>query len=331
MKQDLAGEAIGVSGANGFVGRALVGEILARGGFPVRLLRRPCAAAVPGLNDRIVGEIHGETDWRPHLADCASVVHLAARVHVMAEAIADPLAAFRRVNRDGTAKLARDCAEIGVRRLVFVSSVKVNGEATAFDPRTGLGAPFTARDLPHPVDEYGLSKCEAEDAALEIARATGLEVSIVRPPLVYGPGVGGNMQRLLGLVARGVPLPFAAIDNRRSLVGVRNLADLLILAARHPAAAGRVFLAGDGADLSTPDLIRGLARALGKPARVFPVPLAVLRLVGRLSGKTAEIERLTQSLQMDTEDTARRLGWVPPVSQEAGFREMAEHFLRAQD
>lgn len=328
MFRDLAGETIGVTGANGFVGRAVVAAILGGGGTPVALVRDERAAASCDARDvRKVGEIDGSTQWQAHLNGCSRVIHLAARVHVMAESEADPLAAFLRVNRDGSRKLAEECARAGVRRLVYASSVKVNGEETPFAAAGGHAAPFTEADEPAPLDAYGQSKWEAEKVLFDVAASTGLEVSVVRPPLVYGPGVGGNMRRLLALVHRGIPLPLGAVDNRRSLIGVRNLADLLVLAGQHPRAAGRVFLARDSIDLSTPDLIRALARALSTRPRLFPVPVPLLRLAGRVLGKSAEIDRLSTSLQVAIDAAENDLGWTPPVTEAMEFEAMARHYL----
>lgn len=330
VEQDLVGNVIAVTGANGFVGRSVLAEIQRRGGTPIGLVRDDRAAEACGAQTvRIIGNIDGRTHWQASLEGCDCVIHLAARVHVMAENATDPLAAFRRVNRDGSRRLAQECADAGVTRLVLASSIKVNGEETPYEPGNGRDVPFTEKDDAAPLDDYGLSKHEAEQAVFEIAATTELEAAIVRPPLVYGPGVGGNMHRLLGLVQRGIPLPFGAIDNKRSLIGVRNLASLLIAAGMHPKAAGRTFLAADGSDLSTADLVRALARVLDRPARLLPVPVAILRLLGTLTGKSAEIDRLTKSLRVDAGASRRELGWSPPVSLEEGFRRMADHFLKS--
>lgn len=328
MFRDIAGETFAVTGANGFVGRAVVAAILGGGGTPVALVRDERAAACTDARDiRKIGDIDGTTQWHPHLRGCSVVIHLAARVHVMAESVADPLAAFLRVNRDGSRKLAEACAEAGVRRLVFASSIKVNGEETPFTAAGGQAAPFREVDEPAPRDAYGQSKWEAEKVLFDVAASTGLEVSIVRPPLVYGPGVGGNMHKLLALVHKGIPLPLAAIDNRRSLIGVRNLADLLVLAGRHPRAGGRVFLARDSIDFSTPDLIRALARALDTRARLFPVPVSLLRFAGKLLGRSAETDRLSSSLQVASDAAENELDWTRPVTEAMEFEAMARHYL----
>jgi nucleoside-diphosphate-sugar epimerase len=325
MDDELSGRRIGITGARGFVGRCVVGEVARRGGHPIALLRTP--GTVAGASEaRIVGGIDGRTDWLQHLVGLDAVVHLAARVHIIDEHAAGQLAAFRRVNRDGTRRLAEACATAGVGRLVFVSSIKVNGEATAFDAARGTGAPFTETDAPDPQDAYAVSKLEAEQELVGVADATGLETVIVRPPLVHGPGAGGNLARLMRLVRRGVPLPFGAVDNRRSLVGVRNLADLLALACRHADAAGKVFLAADEEDLSTPGLVRVLAAAMGVRARLVSVPVPLVRLAGRLGGRSAEIDRLVGSLQVDAAAARRVLGWAPPVAARDGLAEMAVAF-----
>lgn len=319
------GLGIGVTGANGFVGRAVLQTIADHGGRAVALVRDAKAVeTLPQSEVREVGSIHGRTDWQAALDGCSAVIHCAARVHVMRDAAADPLDAFRQINRDGTRRLAQSCAACGVGRLVVVSSVKVNGETTSFDPLSGKGIPFTAADRPAPDDPYAISKYEAEEAATGIAAETGLELCIIRPPLVYGPGAGGNLDRLVRLVRAGLPLPFGAIRNRRSLIGVRNLADLLVHAATRDAAAGRIFLASDGEDVSTPDLVRHMADALGRPARLFPVPVALLKAAAGLAGRGADIERLTGSLQIDARPLADTLGWTPPHTLAAGLRDMAD-------
>lgn len=323
---------IALTGASGFVGGALLARLAAEGRQPVALLRRPSSALPAGSEARVAGDLAaglaggqasqpatgrdddpasqlaGAPDLRPLFAGVDVLVHAAARVHVMQEQASDPLAEFRRLNVAASARLARQAAEAGVRRLVFLSSIKVNGEATA------PGQRFRADDPPAPEDAYGRSKLEAERALWQVAADTGLELVVLRPPLVYGPGVKGNIARLLGWLRRGRPLPFAAVDNRRSLVALDNLVDLLCRVAVHPAAAGQTLLAADGQDLSTPQLIRGLARGLGRPARLLPVPVPLLRLAGRLAGQAASLERLLGSLQVNIAPTCARLDWTPPVA-----------------
>lgn len=263
------------------------------------------------------GDLGPDADWRPALSGVQAVVHCAARVHIMADTSADPLAEFRRVNVDGTLALARQAAAAGVRRFVLLSSVKVHGEATA------PGHPFHADDAPRPEDAYGLSKHEAEQALRHLAAETGLEVVVVRSPLVYGPGVKANFAQLMRAVALGVPLPLGALHNRRSLVGLDNLVDLLRVCLDHPAAANQTFLVSDGEDLSTTELVHRLGRALGRPARLLPVPAPLLRAGAALLGRRAAVDRLCGSLQVDIASTRARLGWTPPVSVDEGLRRAA--------
>jgi nucleoside-diphosphate-sugar epimerase len=264
---------------------------------------------------RVVGDLEA-AHWDDALAGVDVVVHLAARVHQMNDGVSDPLAAFLRVNARATHALACAAERAGVRRLVFASSIKVNGEVTA------PGLPFSESSEPMPIDPYGISKHEAERALREVERGGRLEVTVLRPVLMYGPGVKGNLQRLLVLIRRGVPLPFASIRNRRSLLAVDNFVDAICVAASEPSAAGRTFLVADGEDLSTPELVRRLASAAGLVPRLVPVPSGVLRVLGRVTGRQAEIERLTGSLQVDASALRDGLGWRPPVGVDEGLRRM---------
>lgn len=291
-----------VTGASGFVGSHLMAE-MARRGRPVRGTTR---GAAPGL--MTVPSYGPDTDWRACLQGIDTIVHLAARVHVMRETAADPLALFRKANVEATVNLARQAAEAGVRRFVFVSSIKVNGE------RTEPGKPFTADDLPAPQDPYGVSKAEAEAALTALGRQAGLEITIVRPPLVYGPGVRGNFRSLMKWAASGAPSIFPLVENRRSFIHVANLCDLLITVLDHPAAANRVLLASDGEDLSTHELLTRLTLAAGRRPRSLPVPAALLQALGRLTGRKDAVARLTENLQVDTTPTRRLLGWQPQAS-----------------
>lgn len=303
-----------VTGANGFVGRAACLRLRADGLAVVAAIRQPDGSigAVP------VGDIDGDTDWTSALADVHSVLHLAARVHVMNERSADPLAEFRRVNVQGTLRLAQQAVQAGVKRLVYVSSVKVNGEQT--EP----GRPFTATNVPAPVDPYGISKFEAEQGLRALAQATGLELVIVRPPLVYGPGVGGNFARMVRWLRRGVPLPLGlATANRRSLVALDNLVDLLATCLVHPAAAGETFLVSDGEDLSTTELIRRLATALDLRARLLPVPPVILQAAASALGRVELAQRLLGSLQVDTAATQRVLQWEPVLTVDEALRQLS--------
>jgi nucleoside-diphosphate-sugar epimerase len=305
-----------VTGANGFVGRALCAEAVACG-MAVRGITRASGDLPISVESFAVGGIDCNTDWRAALAGCEVVVHLAARVHVMADTAADPLEEFRRVNVQGTLNLARQAATAGVRRFVFVSSIKVNGEATQ------LRQPFTADDAPAPLDAYGVSKMEAEQGLREIARQTGMEVVIIRPPLVYGPVVKANFAAMMRWLKRGVPLPLGAIYNQRSLVALDNLVDLILTCLTHPAAANQTFLVSDGEDVSTTELLRRMGQAMGKPARLLPVPASWLKVAAGLVGKGDVAQRLCGSLQVDISKTRELLGWVPPVSLDEGLRRAA--------
>ena len=314
---------IAVTGAAGFIGGALVKALSTRG-LPARGLVRSRNSLSRSSNPHenfIVGDIHAGTDWSHGLSDVDCVIHCAARAHIMRETASNALAAYRAVNVAGTRHLAEQAAALDVKRLVYLSSVKVNGE------NTEAGARFAHNDKPMPEDAYGISKREAEQALREVSARTGLEVVIVRPPLVYGPGAKGNFRRLLRLAASGVPLPLGAIRNQRSLVGLDNLVDLLIRCVDHSAAVGQTFLVSDDHDLSTPALIRGLRRALGKSPRLLPVPPSVLRLAGRITGRAAEVERLIGSLQVHITHTREVLGWTPPVSVDEGLRTTAKWYL----
>lgn len=300
-----------VTGAAGFIGTALGARLRAEQAFVTGLSR------LPAPHCTAVGTMDTTGDWSGWLRGVDTVVHLAGRAHVMRETAADPLQAYRRVNVDLTMHLARRAAAHGVRRFVFLSSIKVNGEATR------PGRPFRAGDPPAPVGPYAVSRREAEDALLALAAQTSLEVVVIRPPLVYGPGVRANFRALMNALARGLPLPLGAIDNRRTLVGLDNLVDLIVAAIRQPRAANRILFAGDGEDLSTRALVRRLAGAMQVRARLVPVPVPLLRLAGRLGGRGEAVRRLCDSLQVDLSDTCRVLGWTPPVSVDEGLRRTA--------
>ncbi|MGR9014820.1 MAG: UDP-glucose 4-epimerase family protein [Gammaproteobacteria bacterium] len=309
-----------VSGANGFVGKSLCAELF-RQGHSVRAAVRSEAGQVENVETVSVGEIDGETDWTDALQDIKVVIHLAARVHLMNDNAADPMAEFRKVNVDGAWNLARQAADCGVRRFIFISSIKVNGESTL------EGRPYTANDRPAPVDPYGISKLEAENALQQVADDTGMEVVIIRPPLVYGPGVKANFNRMMLWLVQGVLLPLGAINNKRSFVALDNLVDLIITCIDHPAAANQIFLAGDGEDLSTTELLLSLGNALGKPARLFSVPFWALKMVGVLLGKGDMVQRLCSSLQIDISKARDLLGWQPPVSVADALKQTAADFL----
>lgn len=306
-----------ITGANGFVGNALWRRLDAEPGIQAVGSVRSSAAAGRHPRWSAVGELTAATDWSALVAGVDVVVHTAARVHVLDDAAADPLAEFQRVNVQGTLRLARQASAAGVGRFVFVSSVKVNGESTPG------GRPFTADDRPAPLDAYGVSKHEAESALRELASQTGMELVIVRPPLVYGPGVKANFAAMMRWLGRGMPLPLGAVDNRRSLVALDNLVDLLATCLRHPAAAGQTFLVSDGEDVSTTQLLRRMGAALGRPARLLPVPPSWLEWGAARIGKGDVARRLCGSLQVDITKTRDLLGWRPPLSLDEGLRKAA--------
>ncbi len=263
-----------------------------------------------------VGDIGPDTDWTPALVGVDAVVHLAARVHTTQETAADPLAEFRKVNVDGTRRLAEAAAQEGVKRFVFLSSVKVNGETTERG-----GRPLIEEDLPQPEEAYGISKWEAEQVLRKIEQRTGMEVVIIRPPLIYGPAVKANFLRLIQVIERGMPLPFGGIRNQRSLLSLTNLVDLICCCRQHPAAAGETFLASDGDDVSTPELARRIAQALGKPLRLLRISEWIMKLGGTITGKSEQVKRLCSSLQIDSSKARQVLGWTPPCT-------MAEELVR---
>lgn len=298
-----------LTGATGFIGQPLLERLLEHEAYEVTLALRSSDSS-SRCKARVVGEFSNDTDWSAALSNQQVVIHSAARAHIMKEEVADPLAEYRRVNVDGTLNFARQAALAGVKRFIFISSIKVNGE------QTPLNQPFTEDDSPAPVDAYGISKWEAEQGLQQLASETGMEVIILRPPLVYGPGAKGNFSSMVELVAKGLPLPLGAINNQRSLVAVDNLVNLIIICIDHPAAANQVFLAGDGHDLSTGELLRGVAQAMGKPSRLIPVPASLLMLVATMLGKKVMAQRLLGSLQVDISKARDLLGWEPPITVE---------------
>jgi len=309
------------TGASGFIGNAMCSWLVAQGLDTVGTVRKLPTHVLPNVDYRIVGDLDVNTDWCAALAGVEGIIHCAARVHVMHETADDPLMAFRSANVAGTGQLARQAAAAGVKRLVFVSSIKVNGEKTA----TG----FNEGDAPAPQDPYGQTKWEAEQMLSQISNETGLEVVIVRPPLVYGPGVKGNLARLLSWVERGVPLPLAGIRNTRSLIGIDNFTSALHACLTHPAAAGRTYLVRDGEDISTPELIRRLGHHLDKPARLFALPPPLLERLAGLVGRRADAQRLTGSLIVDDSRIRLELGWVPPRTLDEGLALMTRAWLNS--
>ena len=311
-----------LTGASGFVGRAVQTRLIADGEHELRCALRQLPSSIgSGFETTLAPSLGDNADWSAALSGVDGVIHCAARVHVMHEQAADPLAEFRRANVEGTLRLARQAVEAGVRRFVFVSSIKANGE------QTRLGEAFCADDEAKPCDPYGISKLEAEQALLALGRETGLEVVIVRPPLIYGPGVKANFLSMMRWLRRGVPLPLGAIDNKRSLVALDNLVDLLVHCLVHPAATGQCFLVSDGEDLSTSELLRRLGAALGRPVRLLPVPQGCIEGTARLLRRADLSQRLCGSLQVDIEKTRQLLGWTPPVSVDKALADTARYFL----
>jgi nucleoside-diphosphate-sugar epimerase len=298
-----------VTGANGFVGSALCADLVQHG-HTVRAAIRSDKVWMAGLDNAVVGELNADTDWSATLQNIDVVVHLAARVHVMHDTVADPLTEFRKVNVAATENLARQAAAAGIKRFVYVSSIKVNSEQTTRES-------FSASDTANPQDPYGVSKWEAEQALHRVAAETGLEVVIVRPPLVYGAGVKGNFISLFAAINKGLPLPLAGAHNARSLVYVGNLVDALITCATHPNAAGQTYLVSDGADIS---------RALQCNDRSFYFPPAMLRAIARFLGKSAQFDRLFGSLQIDSQKICTELGWTPPYTLQQGLQATADWY-----
>lgn len=309
-----------VTGATGFVGRVLTECLTNDARYQPRAASRNASAFYPGIENCLAPSLDSNADWYHALNDVSVVVHSAARVHVMNDTAADPLVEFRKANVDGTLSLARQAAAAGVRRFIFISSIKVNGEGTE------LGHPYRADDTPDPQDPYGVSKMEAEQGLRELANETGMEVVIIRPVLVYGPGVKANFRSMMSWLRKGIPLPLGATGNKRSLVAVDNLVDLIATCIDHPAAANQTFLVSDGEDLSTTQLLQRMGKALGRPARLLPVPASLLQAGAAMLGRRAIAQRLCGSLQVDIGKTRELLGWAPPVSVDDALRKTARAF-----
>lgn len=302
-----------LTGATGFVGSRLAQFLDQSEEISLTCAVRPGASVRHG-HSVVVKGLTGSVDWAQVLNGQQVVIHAAARAHVMREETGDPSVEYRKVNVEGTLNLVRQASEAGVRRFIFLSSIKVNGECT----RPSL--PFNENDEPSPEDAYGVSKMEAERGLKELCRETGMELVIIRPPLVYGPGVKGNFASMIKLVGKGLPLPLGSVHNKRSLVALDNLVDLITTCIGHPAAANQVFLVSDGRDLSTTELLRGIGAAMDKPARLVPVPPSLLMLAASVLGRNAIAKRLLGSLQVDISKARNVLGWHPPVTVDEGLR-----------
>ena len=310
-----------VTGASGFVGSALLDCLAQHSLFNVRAAGRCPQLSCCSSHEYVqVGDLNSATDWTTALDGVDTVVHVAARVHVMRDTASDPFAQFHQVNVEGSLNLARQAVLAGVKRFVFISSVKVNGEATTQD------MPYAADDHPRALDPYGVSKMEAERQLRQLATESESELVIIRSPLVYGAGVKGNFKKLMRWLDKGIPLPLGAIHNKRSLVALDNLVDLIVTCIDHPAAANQIFMAGDGEDISTTQLLQRMAKALGRSARLIPVPVSILKCAATLLGKQDVAQRLCSSLQVDISKTRDILGWTPPVTVDMGLKRAADGF-----
>lgn len=310
-----------ITGASGFLGRNLIGRLLADGHAVAGSIRRPSSLLPSTVRAHVVDVENPQDSWAAALESVDTVVHCAARVHVMSDKSTDPIASFRKANVEATLRLARESAAAGVRRFIFISSIKVNGEKTL------PGVPYKADDIPQPTDPYGISKMEAEAGLLALAETVDMDVVIIRPVLVYGPGVKANFLSLMKWLARGVPLPLGAIHNRRSLVALDNLCDLISTCVDHSAASNQVFLVSDGEDLSSTELLRRMSQALNAQARLLPIPSWMLKSGAILIGKPELSQRLCGSLQVDITKTRNLLGWAPPVSVNDALAATAKDYL----
>jgi len=309
-----------VTGATGFVGRALVPALIKAGHEVAAVVRQIPAPPLAGdITVHKIADIGSEVDWTEILRGVEAIVHLAGRAHVMTERAADPQAEFNRINAAGTERLAQAAADEGVKRFVYMSTVKVMGEQTP-------AAPFSETDTPAPEDAYGASKLAGEQALLRVAGETRLEPVILRPPLVYGPFAKGNVLSLLKLCRLAPPLPLGGIKNQRSMIFVGNLADAVITCLENPSAAGEIYFVRDGEDLSSSDLIRRVGEALNRPVRLFSFPPVLLRLAGRITGKSLAVDRLLASLQINDDKIRTQLAWTPPFNVVQGLDKMAEWF-----
>ena len=309
-----------ITGSTGFVGAALVKQLASLMTCQVRaLVRSKGVVFAESVTPVYVGSDY-LTSGNVPLSGVDVLIHCAARVHVMSDASSDPLSEYRKINVDGTLNLAKQAAQSGVKRFIFISSIKVNGEETQ------VGTPFTAEDIPAPSDPYGVSKMEAEQQLMSLGKEIGMEIVVIRPVLVYGPGVKANFRSMMNWLNKGWPLPLGAIRNQRSFVALENLIDLIITCIEHPGAANQVFLASDGYDMSTTQLLKQLGEALGRPARLIPVPVSILVRAASLLGRRSAAQRLCGSLQVDIRKSRDLLGWSPPSTVENALRKTASNF-----
>jgi len=304
-----------ITGATGFVGSAVVRQLSRHSNNSVvAAVRRQSVLLPQSIKQVLVGDLLVDTDYAAALEGIDVVLHAAARVHVMDDDASGSLAEFRKVNVEGTLNLARQAVQAGVKRFVFISSIKVNGEGTA------INKPFKPDDAVTTQDPYGLSKWEAEQGLFELASETGMEVVVIRPPLIYGSGVKANFQKMIEWVKKGVPLPLGSVNNKRSLVALDNLVDFILLCATHPKAANEIFLISDGEDVSTTELLKKVSKALGKKARLIPVSVGLMTFVAKLLGKGDVANRLFGSLQVDSSKARKLLGWKPVITMDEQLR-----------
>lgn len=314
-----------ITGATGFVGRALFENLKLKKKYLVHLTTRTNQEDLfEGAKAFNIGEIDSNTNWKDALDGVSCVIHCAARTHMMESKQTVSLNAYRRINVDGTKNLAKQAARIGIKRFIFLSSVKVNGEETI------TSKSFQYDDIPRPKDAYGISKWEAEQALLEVSKKIGLELVIIRAPLIYGVRVKGNFLRILNLIYKKIPFPFFNINNSRSFIGLDNLVDLITHCIDHPKATGKTFLVSDGEDISTPDLIRKLSKIMGRSSRLFSFPISIIKLMSYLVGKTSEVNRLISSLRVNSSHTRKILEWNPPFSLDEGLEKTVRWYLKSR-
>ena len=313
-----------ITGATGFLGKMLCKDLKLKKHLIQISTRSDDQISVEGAKSFNVGDINSETKWNKALDNIDCVIHCAARTHVMRKKKQNILESYRKINVEGTRNLAIQASSCGIKRFIFLSSIKVNGE------RTIPPSSFNINDIPQPEDAYGISKWEAEQALWEVSKQTGLEVIIIRPPLVYGAGVKGNFLRLLDLIHKGVPLPFSRIENSRSFIGLENLIDIITLCVDHPKAAGNTFLVSDTECISTSDLIYKLAQIMKKSSRLFFISASLIKLMGYMTGKSLEVKRLLYSLQVDSSHAHKVLGWTPPFTLDQGLEKTIKWYLRSR-
>ncbi len=310
-----------VTGATGFVGKEVIAALLKQGEQVRACVRQKTEHLPQNIEIAKTGELSPSFNWSPFLSGVQTIIHLAARVHVMDDSASDPLKEFRNVNTESTLNLAKQAAEAGVQRFVFISSIKVNGEETA------LGSPYSPESTANPSDPYGISKFEAEEGLLQISKKTNLEVVIIRPPLIYGPGVKANFRAMIKLANLGLPIPLGNIKNKRSLIALDNFVSFILCCAKHPKAKNEVFLISDGEDVSTSELVSALGKALGKPAKLFSLPPVLFLLAGFILNKGNMVQRLKGSLQVDSSKATTLLGWKPTVTMEEALKKTVTAYL----